>query len=43
LAELREMEFMELVGVWFPVASEIVQMNGTQMTRNMIKGLFSGK
>jgi hypothetical protein len=43
LAELREMYFSELVEVWFPVASQIAQTNGTQLTRNMIKGLFGGK
>ena len=38
LAELREMDFSELVEVWFPVASEITRTSGTQLTRNMIRG-----
>ena len=43
LAELREMDFSELVEVWFPVATEITRTSGTQMTRNMIRGLVGGK
>jgi hypothetical protein len=33
------MTLHELVGIWFPVAQEIQQTNGRQMTSNIIRVL----
>lgn len=37
------MEFSELIEIWFPVASEIAKTNGTQMVKNLLRGLTGGR
>lgn len=37
------MDFYELAGTWFPVASDIATTNGSQMVTNLLKGLIGGK